>query len=341
MNALESLKTHLFIEFYYRQSNGILAEQTIKGIHRKLLFEAYGIFPGFDEIAKSIVNGLKKGQHSFRIKMNEYVTSRGEKKTYPIKSIEIIDDDSISDRMSYSPKMTIFSKDGVIEKLYINKAKNLMNDNSLIPLLMHEMTHAIEDYGLNQSGKRLDNELKKTGYSKYSNVNDNESNITKMVSDLLYYFNYFETNSYIAQLNGDLSQHEGHFETVNEILEYIKSLPVYKKYEELFWVAEHLTDNSLPESSKNVILDTLAVTSDYKFNTYNQFVKFLNTKLRKLKKKFYTIIPKIAYNHGYMLTFATKPVGKFDFDESKYNVRQVLTDLIEGKIPYEDNDATY
>ena len=63
MMAIEqSLKTHLFIELFFRQRDSLLVEQTYNSKERKLLFEAYGVFPCFEDIAKSIAYGLQQGR---------------------------------------------------------------------------------------------------------------------------------------------------------------------------------------------------------------------------------------------------------------------------------------
>ena len=186
--------------------------------------------------------------------------------------------------MAYMPKMTDFSPSGTIEKLYIYKASSLKDTEKIIPLLMHELTHAIEDYGLNQSNKRLDTELGKTGYFQYSQ--EKEDFLQSTINDLLYYFNYFETNAYIAQLSGELDQHRGYYETVNDILEYIKTLKVYKHYQKMFSYANELIDEkNIPDNVKQKILYIVSTNSKYKFTTYNRFVKFLKDKLFEIQRK--------------------------------------------------------
>ena len=316
------LETHLFIEFYYNHNNGFISEQ-INTNNKGLLLEEYGVFPGFEEISKSVVHGLKQGKTLFRIKQTDYVDSSGKRKPYPIRTIEILNDENLDDRMAYVPSLSKFSENGTIDKLVILKSSELTIDNTIIPLLMHELTHAIEDYGLNQSGKRLSSELRKSGYFDYANINSKDAK--QLISDIFYFLNKFETNSYITQLNGELSQYNGQFRSFKDLYAYLKSLPVYRKYMEMTDIAYNLTDDSIPEKSKYMILDIVNSISNYKFTTYNQFIKFLENKLYKLKRKLYKVIPKIVFGHGYMLTFATKPIG---LTETVYNTENVLKELI-------------
>lgn len=322
---LEELRTHLFIEFFYSHSNkGLIAEQTYTHKDTKYLFERYGVTDGLDEFAKDIEYGLLHGHYLF--------ASRGHYGIdFPIDTVEFRIDKFLDKRMAYIPKFTVLKQrengTSYIDFMLVDIAPNLTIDDNLVPLIVHELTHGIEDKGLNRSGKSLSGELEKSGYFDYGK--QNTIGLDRMLNELLYYFNYYEQNSYVAQMATELRTYKGEFKTINEILTFLRNTWVYKTYEKMFKIADDLT-HDIPETSKKILLHKINSMSKYNFKTYGEFTDFLKYRLKNIKRKFNNVIPKIAYQNVNMIRYEviSRPMGE-EMDWGNVNVLDLIREYEE------------
>lgn len=295
---LEELRTHLFIEFYFNNDKPLISEQTWGYKWKECLFEQYGVTNGLDEFAKDIEYGLKHNHFKF--------ASRGHYgKDFPINTVEFKFIDRYKERFAYSSPETVVKRtqDGksFIDYMLVYISSDIDFNTNLVPIIIHELTHAIEDNGLRRSGKNLGDENSKTGYQKYAVPGDNRSSTEYMISDLLYYFNCYEQNSFIAQMATELSTYKGNFETINDVFVFLRNTNIYQKYEEMFKIADAITSKNIPDKSKEGILKIVNNLSEYQFKTHEELSRFFKYRLKNIKRKFNSIIPKIVYQNVNMV----------------------------------------
>ena len=176
-------------------------------------------------------------------------------------------------------------------------------------------------------GKALVVNLKKSGYFDYGK--QNTVGLDRMLNELLYYFNYYEQNSYVAQMATELRTYKREFKTINEILAFLRNTWVYKTYEKMFKIADDLTHDIL-ESSKKILLHKINSMSKYNFKTYGEFTDFLKYRLKNIKRKFNNVIPKIAYQNVNMIRYEviSRPMGE-EMDWGNVNVLDLIREYEE------------
>ena len=282
----DTLPSHLFVEMCYGRENkfGFIYEQKLPHRDFNYLCEAYGVFDGCYDLAQEL--------YSFGA-LNHFDSDL----TYKPKNTDFIDTINLSfvyaDTSSYQPTLSNIKNDK-FQPLTIEigfKGK----ENVVISSIMHELLHAYEDYkrkseltiGLHQKARNI-------GYYK-NNVSQNafSSRLTKMLSYILYYLTDFERNAYITQIAGEIKACKKTFNNIKEILDFIKSTIPYQNYQTIFKFGEELC-NIKDKSIQTRIVVFTDYLSNNNFKTYNQFVKWLSTKIYKYRKKINNIIPKIA-----------------------------------------------
>lgn len=293
MNTLyENLRTHIFIEYFFRHKKGFISEQRTRS-KTKQLFEAYGLFNGCYEISKYICdNIIKSTKDYFQIKINNVSfidTVRVEIDYYETDSCAFVTDKNYGSVI----------KNGKYDPLLLYVGADIVNDEkSLLPLIMHELTHAYQHFNLllRNSNYGLGEIGEKNKYFKNLEYQPMLPKYQSQMKDILYYFYNFEHGAFIATIQGFLKNTNHQFSNIEEICDFIKNTVIFKNYETIFkWVEnmKEITDKRTQES----ILAYVESCSAYTFNTYNQFVKWITNKSYQIQKKFNEIIPKIAYDN--------------------------------------------
>lgn len=290
----DTFPAHFFIEMCYGRKNryGFIYEQNLSHRDFKTLCESYGVFNGCDKIAEEIINLSEKaylnGKKSFNININNCSF---------IDKVEVIFEEG--GMCAYFPN---FSK--IINKKF--KPLNLKIGlkcvkEKQIALIMHELTHAYEDYQRNiKNVQGLDDKAKKLGYYKNPMQSTPYYELSKRkVSYILYHLTDFERNAYIASIKGLFNQSNNKFNNIKEALQYIRQTVFYRNYQKIFEWGKTLCNES-DKTRQNEILQYVEELSNFKFNTYNKFVKWLSSKILKYQEKFNKIIPKIAAEHFIM-----------------------------------------
>ena len=292
--AVDSFITHCFIEFYYRTDKGFLNEHNSLLTVRQLN-EKYGVFDGCELLARMITDKILKNNNksNFSIYVNNKWISKIE--------ISIFEDKFSNVGALYSAtESEIIEQKNNKEKVYkffplkleINLAR--IDKQKLIVRLMHELTHAYEDY--NRQIKGNDSLLYlslKDG--DYLNIVGTYQGLKQVISYVLYYIREYERNAFIAQMQGELTTQEK-FYNIENILKFLYNTEVYKNYTKIIIYITKLNEISDIEK-QNIILNYVKVLGNYSFNTYKQLCKFLNVKKHEISKKMNTILPKIAYDN--------------------------------------------
>ena len=268
---MDNLRTHIFIEFYYRNGK-FLNEHNSKLTFRKLN-ESYGVFNGCDLLAKEIYNAIKGTNLNGG---NCRIVTLNLKDNKWIQTIEImVYNDEISNvGASYvsSSKISFCGLKSSQQKFSPLKMNvNLKHENIIISL-MHELTHAYEDYNRRTNkNKSLNDKVLDNGYYLNNSVG-NYDNEKKYISYILYYLTDFEVNAHLSQLKGELQNCDKYFVNIQQIVDS-------------------------DEKSQSIALSWVSDLSNLKFGTYKNFVNYINKKYDKTERHMNRFIPKIAYEY--------------------------------------------
>ena len=293
----KTLPAHLFIEMCYRKTNkqGIIYEQKLNSKKFKLLSEAYGVFDGCYELAIDIyhrtIEEAMRQNYDF-----EYIPDDCD---FIDKIIVYIQDDEVSGYLSQESKII----NGKFNPLSIYIGISVINEQDVITSIMHELTHAYEDYNRQKKGaKSIDQKSKDIGY--YKNTVDmglSENYYVKSISKVIFYLTSFERNAMFAQFEGELRSCGRTFKNIKEVLNFIRQTDLYKRMLDVYDMAEKLCSISDDDSRAQFkILTIVENLSNYKFNTYNQFAKWLSNQTYKHQRKLNEIISKTAAKYLYM-----------------------------------------
>lgn len=284
-NIDKDFRAHLFVELFYREHKGFILEQAVNE-SRNLLFEEYGVFNGCEKIAREIV---KIVQDNFNFERSYY--------TIKMKNCDFIDSLQIMITNEYGAG---FDTNGskldanfVYNPLCLQIGKKIIwNNDDALPCVMHELLHTYQNINLAKKGYSLRDKLNKVGYF---NINRNNST-NSLLDNILYYLNRYEVGGYITSLVGDLKSSDRNFVSVDEVYEFLKTTVDYKNYQQIFKMCKMFNDLTDKNIQKD-ILDFMKNKTDKVFNTYNQFLKWLNYSAYKVQRKFNTIAPKLAYDY--------------------------------------------
>lgn len=285
MGFFETLKTHIFIEFFYRHDKGVLIEHLKRG-KKTLLNEKYGVFDGCEKLARQIIDTVSEfdfDEKIIRVRNCNF-----------INSILIIKDSEIDALAGYYTQSDR-NENGQFDPIIIFINDNEISDKNMLPSIMHELTHAYQDYNLENKGKNMLTVSTDSNFFEnlFSNANDEGLGL---IRDCLYYFDLFERGAFIATIVGDIRNNRKTFTNIGDICDFLKENEIIKTYTYLFDYIDRLEEiTDIKEQRK--IFDYVKKYSDFKFNTYNQMVKILKRRAYNIRRKFNTIIPKIAYDN--------------------------------------------
>ena len=290
---MDNLRTHIFIEFYYRNGNKFLNEHNSKLSFREVN-ESYGVFNGCETLAKEIYNRLK--ELKLQNRERRIITLELENNQW-IDSIDVMAyvDEQSNTGASYKPSSEL--------ALYGNRNKfspleltvNLKSKNIVVNL-MHELTHAYEDYNRRIKGKKsmIDRALE-SGYHLNKHVG-NYDNEKKYLSFILYYLTDFEVNAHLSQLKGELQNCDKYFVNIQQIVDFLRKTDVYERYSLIKSYIDFFSSIS-NENSQSIVLSWVSDLSNLKFRTYKNFVNYINKKYDKIERHMNRFIPKITYEY--------------------------------------------
>ena len=286
---VDSFPAHFFIEMYYnreKKNGGFIYEEKLDHSHFTQLCESYGVFNGCEEITKEIMDivdyMLKNNVEIFKTKINN--------NTF-IENVEI--------KLTNSSSSAFYSdsqiKNGKYNPLRLSIGFDTSKKKNIISSIMHELLHAYENQQRRINNAPSMGKVARTiGYdknpiNKTPSYNDNKQKI----SYILYHLTDFERNAYIAQIKGELEACVKAFWDIKDAFEYIKTTVPYRNYQTIFSFCSELCDID-DNKIQNNILNYISELSNYKFETYGHFIKWLNTKMNNYQRKFNNILPKIA-----------------------------------------------
>lgn len=290
---MDNLRTHIFIEFYYRKGNKFLNEHNSK-LSFKELNESYGVFNGCDVLAKEIYNRVNK--ISLESEEARIITLNLKRHQW-IDSIDVriyIDEQS-NTGASYNPSSEIVLCGDRKKFSPLELNVNLKSKNILVNL-MHELTHAYEDYNRRIKGKKsITDKALENGYYLNRSVG-NYDNEKKYLSFIFYYLTDFEINAHLSQLKGELQNCNKHFYNIQEIVDFLKKTDIYRRYSIIKTYIDFF-NNITDKESQTIVFGWISELSELKFRTYQKFLKYINNKYDKLERHMNRFIPKIAFEY--------------------------------------------
>ena len=172
-------------------------------------------------------------------------------------------------------------------------------------IIMHELTHAYQDYQLRLKGSSLLDSMQNYGVDKNNLVFINSYEETKQkLAWVIYHLNDFERSSYVAQIGYYFNNVARVFNNIGEVMEFLKDTIPYKNYQMIFeWCSELYSIED--GKSQSQILTWVEQLSNLEFLSYKKFRNWLKEKQLRYQNKFNTIIPKIAYQHLNMVEYTT------------------------------------
>jgi PDZ domain-containing secreted protein len=161
---------------------------------------------------------------------------------------------------------------------------------------MHELIHLYQDYNFRRKNADINANAHRYGYSNVIDSSLTETGLIKTISTMLYYLYDIERGAFIGEMNASVNAVNGiTFDNIEHAIGYLKNTEVYKNYSQCFANCRHLANTeSIDNDTKRLILSKVNSMLGVKFNTYNQFVKWLCQKSFKALEKLDNIIPKIA-----------------------------------------------
>jgi len=212
--------------------------------HTKIMLrESRGIFDGCSDIAifvnSKIRNAWIKNESTIKLTKQQIEDSIKQEIFFSSLTININNHNNIV--FAKYKTNDVILKDGKLENITIsiglkNKPENIVN------LLVHELTHAYNDYKLLLNGvSSIYDLVTKINYNQVINFNDHSvSRIIREMRKSLYILLPFERNSFIAQLVDNIKQlkednkiQSNEKLTSEQILQYIKQTDIYNAYKDI------------------------------------------------------------------------------------------------------------
>ena len=290
----------------------MLTEEHLKSSEeRKQLFESYGIFDGCKEAAEEIETAV-----IFKNNDNSPVITVSPKSLTFVNKVTVYLIGEKIGKGAYDETKTKVNKDGTFDEIVIY----LNNDTSskeMITTLMHELTHAYQDYNLRKKGKSLGGQGKKVGYDitmDYVHGEKNNGPLAKNMAMLFYMLNQFESSAFLTGLLNDVKNAltNNHFKNITEAVNYIKKHSrVFDYYNKINRMTSKYCNPNLPLDLKQLIVKAAKTTSRYNFQNFKQVSNWLKSHTYKLSDKLERTLPKIV-NDNIIVSEFMMPTGVAD-----------------------------
>lgn len=310
MKEVSPLITHIFIETYFNHS-GLLTEEHLRtSEERKQLFESYGIFNGCEEAAQEIEMAVTNNNGNSTV-----VTVSPSSLTFVNKVTVYLIGEKVG-KGAYDETQTKVNKDGIFDEIVIYLNNNT-SSKEMINTLMHELTHAYQDYNLRKRGKSLVNQGKKVGYDttmQYVHGEKNNGTLAKNMATLFYLLNEFESSAYLTGLLNDVKDAlaNNKFDNISQAVHYItKHSKVFDYYNKVNRLTTKYCDPNLPLDLKQLVVKAAKMTSGYNFQNFKQVSNWLKSRTYKLSDKIERTLPKIV-NDNMIVSEFMMPTGVVD-----------------------------
>lgn len=278
----QSMVEHLSIEYKLNSLNIIVLEK-------------YGIYKDCEELVDFIIKDIQKTAKEEGTYDNQYTYTKDKLSKFSniFYNELIIDIDTSTDDSDNYEDNDSLNDECVFDEVYINIYSTTVTYASLKTSLLHELTHAYNNYMMLAKGNKNYKKLSSTDY--YEKITDlsSDSESEENLKMILYFLLGYERNSFFAQIKGYLDKNDSKIKNPLDAIEVLKKCPIYIKYKEVNNTIEDFFKGKL---SKGTLSDyEIAyekITGEKK--TANQIFKKLRSLSSKAMKKLDRVIPKLC-----------------------------------------------
>ena len=276
----KSLLSHIAIEY---KVNDI-------GEGSRIINEKYGIYDGCEELVNFIVKDIfSHDDLDYQFEYNR--ESLKDIKNIFFKKLIIDIDTSSEEEYGECDDNLNIDKDLLVDEIWINIYVKNPNKRSIKGTLMHELTHAYNNYMMLLKGN---NSFIDTARSDmYKNIIDISGDDVELdLKFILYFLLGYERNAFIGQLKSELESHKNKINTPKDALEILKKCPIYQIYLKVDNIIRyHLTNSKDSDLIANIYKE---ITGSDKNESSLKILKRLKSQSDKALKKLNTIIPKLC-----------------------------------------------
>lgn len=287
------VKPKSIIDWHFYQEFGI--NENVYDINEK-----YGVYNGQVDFVVQIADYIEK---------NLFLTSNDE------LEIEILGDDLVKEKFEnvFFDRLIIKYQKSIKNSGYISlknnfneKTKRLkqvsiyLTDNDIkrnykntVSTLIHELTHAWEDYNRIITNNLTLNDLisKKIRYKENIKQNNSDNFYKALSKQIEYHLSSFEINAFLSELNASLYKNKDKIDNYSDALNIFKNDEIWISYITLHSALNDLSEIQL---SKFTMIYNDVNKTDF---TENKLLKKLNNRFEKVFRKILTNVPKIYYDY--------------------------------------------
>lgn len=312
-------------EYIELSGNGLLyafyqefaIQESLKNSLLTPINEKYGVYDGqikmLSDLSISIIDALENNHEisSFYLNKNDLKDYKNIFYEYfCIRIKDNCDSSYLPERSKYNPKTKLF--DQVIIDINYTEI-NFGNYKSILKILVHEMTHAWQNYLMNVKGKSL-SDFSGDDQKYRINLNSKSHNIIENIcKEILYMTESFEINAFLSEISTTLEKclKDEYQNIKNDInKDFVESSKIisykdayklftethtYKKYAELR-SAFYQIDESKIKQIRDIFVNYYNKVNKTNL-TWNKIYKIINNKFIKIFNKFDTNVPKLYYEY--------------------------------------------
>ena len=256
----------------------------------RVILEKYGVYDGCEELAKHIVKLAKKDGYNTVVKLTK--DNLPDFKNIFFENIIVNIDTSEDNGAEYIDNEEL-NKDLLFDEVVINVYLTKQQISELQSTLMHELTHAYNNYMMLLKGNRnYINVAKSTLYKNIVSFPE-KINAEYHIKRAMYFLLGYEKNAFIAQIKADLENNKDKIYGPIDALNVLKKSETYVTYQRLNKAIGRYFNNNLSEEKIKEIEDAYTDITGQKL-TRNKIFKKLQALSDKTMKKLDKILPKLC-----------------------------------------------
>ena len=256
----------------------------------RVILEKYRVYDGCEELAKHIVKLAKKDGYNTVVKLTK--DNLRDFKNIFFENIIVNIDTSEDNGAEYIDNEEL-NKDLLFDEVVINVYLTKQQISELQSTLMHELTHAYNNYMMLLKGNRnYINVAKSTLYKNIVSFPE-KINAEYHIKRAMYFLLGYEKNAFIAQIKADLENNRDKIYGPIDALNVLKKSDTYVTYQRLNKAIGRYFNNNLSEEKIKEIEDAYTDITGQK-TTRNKIFKKLQALSDKTMKKLDKLLPKLC-----------------------------------------------
>lgn len=256
----------------------------------RVILEKYVVYDGCEELAKHIVKLAKKDDYHTVVKLTK--DNLQDFKNIFFENIIVNIDTSEDNGAEYIDNEEL-NKDLLFDEVVINVFLTKQYISELQSTLMHELTHAYNNYMMLLKGNRnYINVAKSTLYKNIVSFPE-KINAEYHIKRAMYFLLGYEKNAFISQIKADLENNKDKIYGPIDALNVLKKSDTYVIYQRLNKAIGRYFNNNLSEEKIKEIEDAYADITGQKM-TRNKIFKKLQALSDKTMKKLDKLLPKLC-----------------------------------------------